>query len=195
MLRILSIIAILSLLMTIGACNKGAEESAEGSGEAAEGNESEEGEEEEEEATPEPAGPEWLTIGELPVQASVPAGSSVTSIGTMWSVRTPTDCEFRVTPPPEQEFMAQMRTLDREMTAAERGSLGALQEVLVNEPGEATWFLGYTRDDAMNPGTSKWVLQSLVDVGGVGYTCSSISGSVDVYNCALEACRGLRAAE
>ncbi len=42
---------------------------------------------------------------------------------------------------------------------------------------------------------TKWVLQSLVDVGGVGYTCSSISGSVDVYNCAVEACRGLRAAE
>ena len=90
--------------------------------------------------------------------------------------------------------MAGRRTLEIEMASAERGSLGALQEVLVNEPGEAEWFLGYTRDNSMSPGEVRYVLKSLRAIGG-GYACSSMSAEVAAFECALEACRTLRAAQ
>ena len=140
---------------------------------------------------------EWLRVGELPVQANVPAGSKVTHIGRMWSVRTPSNCEFRVTPPLVEAMMAASTgkaTLERELARAEEGLHSDLKEVLLNEPGEAEWFLGYTRA-GIRPGKSKWVLASLRSIGDVEYKCSSTSGDAEVYECALHACRTLRAAQ
>ena len=136
---------------------------------------------------------EWLAVGELPVEANVLAGATVTRIGSMWSVRTSDDFEFRVTPPPD-EAAAGINTLENELALAEGGIQGELQEVLLNEPGEAEWFLGYSRDDLLYPGESQWVLRSLRSIGGVEYNCSSISGGAEAYEWALQACRTLRAA-
>ena len=142
---------------------------------------------------------EWLRVGELPVQANVPAGSTVRHIGRMWSVRTPGNWEFRVTPPLDEAMMAAStgkETLERELARAKEGVHGDLKEVLLNEPGEAEWFLGYTRADRIRPAKSEWVLASLRSIGDVEYKCSSNSGGdAEVYECALQACRTLRAAQ
>ena len=137
---------------------------------------------------------EWLTVGELPVEANVPVSSTLTNIGRAWSVRTPNGFEFRVWPPPDADADTN-DTLESELARAERGIQGDLLEVLLTEPGDTEWSLGYVRDSATSPGETTWVLQSVRTIGDVKYDCTSTSLSAEAYEFALGACRTLRAAE
>lgn len=178
-------IVLFSLVLVLSAaCNKGGNESEEG------GNESEEGGESGESSAN--AEPQWIVVGELPVEARVLPGTTVTPIASSLSVRMPNDCEFRVWAPPSNEMMAGMRTHERAMGDAQRGLMGALEEVLVDEPGDSSWMLGFRHADSMRPGETKWTLKSLRDVGGVGYECTSNTTNLEAFECAIEACRSLR---
>jgi len=136
---------------------------------------------------------EWLTVGEFPLQANVPTDTTFTSFDTMWSVRTSDNFEFRVWLPPDPDADTP-HTLESALDTAEKGIQGDLLEVLLNEPGDPEWFLGYVRDDVIS-GETKWVLLAVRSIGDVKYDCTSTSLSAEAYEFALGACRTLRAAE
>jgi hypothetical protein len=185
------------ILVCATACNKGdgdGEEGAEGA-EGTEGTEGTEGEGTTETPEPAAAAMEWMTLGELPVQANVPAGTTVTQIGSMTSARTPDGCQFRVVPPPAQAFMAGPQTLEDSVATAANGTLGTLVETLMSEPSETDWMHGYIRENAMSPGQNRWVLDSLRTLGDVKYDCISTNDDLAGYECAIEMCRTLRAAQ